>query len=99
MIHIYLKDGDMKSTAEQVSAMKGITSVSTHVGNSDIVTDFVYRDSEQIIDMVSSIKKLEEVDRTVWSEKVYALPLKPQNLAVSFEKLIGGVQSRILVYS
>jgi hypothetical protein len=49
----------MKSIAERVSVLEGITSVSIHIGNSDIVADFVYQDSEQIVDMVSSIKRLE----------------------------------------
>jgi hypothetical protein len=88
MIHVYLKDGDMKYIAERVSALEGITSVSIHIGNSDIVADFVYQDSEQIIDMVSSIKRLEGVDRTVWSEEVYSLPVNPQNLAMPFHRLI-----------
>jgi DNA-binding Lrp family transcriptional regulator len=88
MIHVYLRDGNMKSIAERVSALEGITSVSVHIGNSDILADFVYRDSEQIIDMVSSIKRLEGVDRTVWSEEVYSLPVNPQNLAMPFHRLI-----------
>jgi DNA-binding Lrp family transcriptional regulator len=90
MIHVYLRDGNMKSVAERVSALEGITSVSIHIGNSDILADFIYRDSEQIIDMVSSIKRLEGVDRTVWSEEVYSLPVNPQNLALSFHRLIEG---------
>ena len=89
MIHVYLRDGDMKSTAEKISRMEGITSVSIHIGNSDIVADFVYRDSEQIMDIVSSIKRLEGVDKSVWSEEVYVLPINQQNLAMPFHKLIG----------
>ena len=91
MIHVYLRDGDMKSTAGKVSGMEGITSVSIHIGNSDIVADFVYRDSEQIVDIVSSIKKIEGVDRTVWSEEVYAFPMNPQSMSVPFQKLMGGI--------
>jgi hypothetical protein len=88
MIHVYLRDGDMKSIAERVSVLEGITAVSIHIGNSDIVADFVYQDSEQIVDMVSSIKRLEGVERTVWSEEVYSLPVNPRNLAVSFHRMI-----------
>jgi DNA-binding Lrp family transcriptional regulator len=90
MIHVYLRDGDMKSIAEKISNMDGITSVSIHIGNSDIVADFVYRDSEQIIEIVSSIKKLEGVDKAVWSEEVYVLPMSQQRLGVPFYSLIGG---------
>jgi hypothetical protein len=91
MIHVYLKDGDTKSIAERITALEGITSVSIHIGNSDIVADFVYQDSEQIIDLVSSIKRLVGVDKTVWSEEVYSLPVNPQNLVTPFHRLIEGV--------
>jgi DNA-binding Lrp family transcriptional regulator len=90
MIHTYLRNGDMKSTAEKISGMEGITSVSIHIGNSDIVADFVYRDSEQIVDIVSSIKRLEGVEKAVWSEEVYALPMNQKNLSVPFQRLIKG---------
>jgi DNA-binding Lrp family transcriptional regulator len=88
MIHTYLEDGNMKAIAEKISNMEGITSVSIHIGNSDIVADFVYRDSEQIIDIESSIKRLEGVERVVWSEEVYALPINQKNLAMPFHSLI-----------
>jgi hypothetical protein len=58
------------------------------VGNSDIVADFVYRDSEQIIEIVSSIKRLDGIDKAVWSEEVYVLPISQRNLAVPFHRPI-----------
>ena len=88
MIHVYLADSSMKPTAEKISTMDGITSVSIHIGNSDIVADFVYKDSEQIVDTISSIKKLESVKRIVWSEEAYVLPTDPQNTISQYNKLI-----------
>ena len=90
MIHVYLSDGDMKSIAKEVSKMDGITSVAIHIGNSDIIADFVYRDSEQLVDILSAIKKLEGVDRTVWSEEVFVFPINKENGISAYEKLIGG---------
>jgi hypothetical protein len=91
MIHVYLNNGNLKSTAEKISAMEGITSVSIHIGNSDIVGDFVYQDSEQIIDIVSSIKKLDGVEKAVWSEEVYILPVNQANVTAPYNRLMGGV--------
>jgi hypothetical protein len=90
MIHVYLEDGNMKSTAQRISAMEGITSVSIHIGNSDIVGDFVYQDSEHIVDILSTIKKLDGVDKAVWSEEVFVLPLNQQNVRLPFHRLIEG---------
>ena len=90
MIHVYLEDGNMKSTAQRISAMEGITSVSIHIGNSDIVGDFVYQDSEQIVDILSTIKKLDGVDKAVWSEEVFVLPVNQQNVRLPFHRLIEG---------
>ena len=88
MVHTYLNNGNLKHTAEKISAMEGITSVSIHIGNSDIVADFVYQDSEQIIDIVSSIKKLDGVEKTVWSEEVYVLPVNQANVAAPYHRLL-----------
>lgn len=90
MIHVYLADGNMKSTAEKISKMDGITSVSIHIGNSDVVADFVYKESEQLVDILSSIKKLEGVNRSVWSEEVFVLPVNNENATSAYGKLIGG---------
>ena len=87
----------MKSTAQRISAMEGITSVSIHIGNSDIVGDFVYQDSEQIVDILSTIKKLDGVDKAVWSEEVFVLPLNQQNVRLPFHRLIEGVCLELFV--
>jgi DNA-binding Lrp family transcriptional regulator len=88
MIHVYLADGNMKSIAEKTAQMDGITSVAIHIGNSDIVADFVYRDSEQLVDILSSIKKLPGVDRAVWSEEVFVLPGNEHNTTSPYYRLI-----------
>lgn len=89
MIHVYLADGNIRSTAQKISEMNGITSVSVHVGNSDIVGEFVYEDSEQLVDILSSIKKLEGVNSAVWSEEVYVLPVGRQSITYPYHRMIG----------
>ena len=91
MIHIYLTNGDMKHIAEEISKMEGIISVSIHLGNSDIVAEFFYSDSEELMDFIASIKKIEGVDRTVWSEEVYVTPIENWNVASIYNKLIKSV--------
>jgi DNA-binding Lrp family transcriptional regulator len=90
MIHVYMADGNMRSVAEKVSKLDGITSVAIHIGNSDIVADFVYMDSEEIVDILSAIKKIEGVDRSVWSEEVFVLPVNNENGTSAYQKLLGG---------
>lgn len=89
MIHVYLSDGDIRSTAQRISEMNGITSVSVRVGNSDIVGEFVYEDSEQLVDILSLIKGLEGVNRAVWSEEVYVLPVGRQTITYPYRRMIG----------
>jgi hypothetical protein len=88
MIHVYLADGNMRHTAEKIARLDGITSVSLHIGNSDIIGDFVYKDSDQIVDLIASIKKLEGVERTVWSEEVVVLPVNEQNVESQYRRLL-----------
>lgn len=67
--------------------MDGVLSASVHVGNSDIVSEFVYEDSEQLVDTISKIKHMDGVDRVLWSEEVYEVPVDPVNVLSSFKKM------------
>jgi hypothetical protein len=60
--------------------MKGIISASVHVGNSDIVGFFIYRNTWQLLKMTSDVKKVPGVEKIMWSEEVYSIPIdKLQN--------------------
>ena len=86
LIHIYLRNGDIKESTSRVAKMNGFLSASVHVGNSDIVGDFVYEDSEQLVDAISDIKHMDGVDRVLWSEEIFKLPSHKENIIKSFQK-------------
>lgn len=75
-IFIYLKDGDVKRIAEQLAAMEGMRSVSIHIGNSDIIGIFMYKDSAHLLELTSKVRQIPGVDRIVWSEEIYKLPVR-----------------------
>lgn len=58
----------MKATEGRVSKMEGITSADVntiHIGNSDVVGVFVYKNSNQLLDIKSYIHKLHGVRELV----------------------------------
>jgi DNA-binding Lrp family transcriptional regulator len=75
-IFVYLKNGDVRKIAEELAAMDGMLSVSIHIGNSDIVGAFMYRDSTHLLELTSRVRQIQGVDRIVWSEEIYSLPVK-----------------------
>jgi DNA-binding Lrp family transcriptional regulator len=87
LLHVYLSNGDIKRSTSEVAKMDGVLSASVHVGNSDIVSEFVYEDSEQLVDTISKIKHMDGVDRVLWSEEVYEVPVDPVNVLSSFKKM------------
>src|SRR6266511_236379 len=87
LLHIYLSDGDIKGSVLEIAKMDGILGASVHVGNSDVVGDFVYEDSEQLVDVISTIKHMEGVARVLWSEEVYSVPVDPKNILSSFKRM------------
>lgn len=87
LIHIYLRNGDIKVSTSRVAKMNGFLSASVHVGNSDIVGDFVYEESEQLVDAISEIKHMDGVDRVLWSEEVFSVPVDPENVLSSFKRM------------
>jgi DNA-binding Lrp family transcriptional regulator len=86
LLHTYLRDGQLRQTAKKISEMDGILSVSIHVGNSDIVSEFVYENSEDLVDIMGAIKQIEGVERVLWSEEIFKLPSHKENIMKSFKK-------------
>lgn len=87
LLHIYVLSGNIKETAVELSKFDGVLNSSVHVGNSDVVAEFVYEDSEQLIDTIVKIKRLESVERVLWSEEVYSIPVEAENIVKSFRKM------------
>jgi DNA-binding Lrp family transcriptional regulator len=79
LLHIYLKRGQLDKIGKIVVEKRGMLSVSVHVGNSDLVALFVYRDSKDLIETMTNIKEIEGVERVLWSEEVYFIPSNQQN--------------------
>jgi DNA-binding Lrp family transcriptional regulator len=70
LLHVYLKDGNIQGIANQVAKIYGMQSTSIHIGNSDIVGLFVFKETQHLLDIMSECKKIVGVDRVVWSEEV-----------------------------
>ncbi len=94
LLHLYLKNGNSKDSAMNVAKMDGILSTSVHVGNSDVVSDFVYEDSEQLVDTISRMKHMDGVDRVMWSEEVYSVPVDSENVLSSFKRFWSNNKSK-----
>jgi DNA-binding Lrp family transcriptional regulator len=86
LLHIYLRDGNLKQRAETISKLDGILSVSIHVGNSDILAEFVYDNNECLVDIISEIKDMQEIEKVLWSEEIYTVPTSKKNILKAFKK-------------
>src|SRR5215208_6211178 len=86
LLHTYLHDGQIRKTAENISQMEGILSVTIHVGNSDVVSEFVFDNSEDLIDIIAAIKEIQGVEQVVWSEEIYKIKTAKENVIKSFNK-------------
>ena len=86
LLHIYRRDGSLKQRAETISKLDGILSVSIHVGNSDILAEFVYDNSECLVDIISEIKDMQEIKKVLWSEEIYTVPTSKKNILKAFKK-------------
>jgi len=71
MIHVYLSNGNIDQTARKIGAVPTIDSVEIHIGNSDIIGNVLYNDSKQLLQTIADIKRIEGVERIVWSEEIY----------------------------
>lgn len=76
-LHVYMKDGNISDTADKLLSRNGVFGVGVHLGNSDIIGFFVFKDSREVLDLIAWSKHLDGVERVVWSEEVYSLSSSP----------------------
>lgn len=80
MIHVSVKGHDVSLAAQKLAEIDGIVSVAVHLGTSDIVAEFVYGDSTDVLETISKIWNIEGTDRVTWSQEVYAVPVHNRNI-------------------
>jgi Lrp/AsnC family transcriptional regulator for asnA, asnC and gidA len=83
LFHVYLSNGNIHSIAEALAKVKGIASVSIHLGNSDIVCLYIYKDSKEILDLIAQTKHFQGVERVLWSEEVETIPIAHKEIGIS----------------
>ena len=76
LVHIYLNDGNLDEILDQLSNLMGIVSIEVHIGNSDILAGIVYKEGPGLLKVITSIKKMEGVERVEWSEMILQYPIK-----------------------
>lgn len=83
LVHVYLRNGNIEETANKLQCQKHITSVEIHIGNSDLLGNVIYKEGKELLDLISAIKKMEGVERVVWSERIYQSPSKNHDVIVN----------------
>jgi hypothetical protein len=54
--------------------------VAAHIGNSDLVVLFIYKDSKHLLETISEPKKIRRVERVLWSEEIYFIKMNENKL-------------------
>jgi Lrp/AsnC family transcriptional regulator for asnA, asnC and gidA len=70
LIHVYCSDRNIQQTAKKMLEFGGVTSVEIHIGNSDILADFAYKESKDLFDVILKIKQMSGIERVIWSERI-----------------------------
>lgn len=76
LVHVYLNDGHIEELAKKIHNLDHISNVEIHIGNSDILGQVIYKEGTDLLNLISAIKKMEGVDKIVWSERIDQSPSK-----------------------
>jgi DNA-binding Lrp family transcriptional regulator len=76
LVHVNLRDGNIEETAKKMQNLNQITGVEIHIGNSDILGNVIYNEEKELLNLIADIKKMQGVERALWSERVYQSPPK-----------------------
>lgn len=83
LIHVYLRDGNVEELAKKINNLAPVLYVEIHIGNSDILGHVAYKEGKELLNLISDIKKMQGVERTVWSERIYQIPPKEYKNMIS----------------
>lgn len=75
-LFISLKGNYSEQVAQKISNIKGITGVSLVTGSIDIQCGCLFRDTNDLFNIIESIKTIDRVDKVSWSEEVRIIPTK-----------------------
>jgi DNA-binding Lrp family transcriptional regulator len=84
LLHVY-SEGDVHGLAENISRIPGVQNTSIHIGNSDVVGYFVFKDAGQLLGIINEVKRLDGVNRVVWSEEVMSV----ESTGGTYETVLG----------
>jgi hypothetical protein len=45
------------------------------------VAEFVYDNSECLVDIISEIKHMQDIEKILWSEEIYKIPASKENIS------------------
>ena len=65
--------GNLDQIARKISTLEPVESVEIHIGNSDMIGNIIYKDSSHLLQTLSEIKRLDGIEKIVWSEEVYRI--------------------------
>lgn len=71
LIHIFVKIGDIHETAQRILNLDKVSSVEIHIGCSDILAHVIYEENIDLLNLITKIKNIRGVERTLWSERIY----------------------------
>ena len=83
LIHVYCSDKNIQQTAKKMLEFAGVTSVEIHIGNSDILADFAYKESKDLYDVILKIKQIRGIERVIWSERISRSTEKDYDLVLN----------------
>jgi DNA-binding Lrp family transcriptional regulator len=75
-LFVYVNNGNIGEIAGKLTGIQGVLDVSVHIGNSDVIVTFMYKNSSHLLEFTSAVRDISGVEKVVWSEEIYRLPIK-----------------------
>ena len=65
------------------------------------LADFVYYNNELWVGIISEIKHMQDIEKILWSEEIYKIPVSKENISKSFKKYWADneIQSNSYIYT
>ena len=51
------------------------------------MAEFVYDNSECLVDIISEIKHMQDIEKILWSEEIYKIPVSKENISTLLKNI------------
>ena len=83
-LQISLKGDKSYEVAQKLAGIRGVIGVSELTGHFDILCTCIFKNTDELFNLIENIKTIERIDKVTWSEEVHSIEIEAGKKIATF---------------